>query len=128
MRDYLKTKCLSLTSEAKIIRRLERQRLKKARRAMELGKDKSSEYNYRVFFGLRDHRIGDVRNEARHSNIAYGFIRGRSYNEIEKASRTQPNWKRIQELVVKYGEGDKTTLFDKYTQWKNKAIVDFERR
>lgn len=33
--------------------------------------------------GLYDHRIDVVRPEARATNIAYGFLRGRSYSEVE---------------------------------------------
>jgi len=128
MKDYLKTKCCSLAEEAKIIRRLERSRIKKGRRAASLGKTEAANYHYSVLFGLRDHRTRDVRQESRHSNLAYGFIKGREYNEIEQSAFKQPNWKRVQTLVEKYGEGDKTILLENFATWKNKAIVSFEKK
>lgn len=86
-RLYLKVKIISLADEARTIRRLE----KKA------GYQRTS---------LRDHRVRDVRSEARASIIAYNFLRGKSYDSFEKAVKNPPDWKRVEKLVSKYCYND----------------------
>ena len=48
----------------------------------------------------RDHAR---KKEARSVHVAYSFLRGRTYSEVENDSRTAPDWDRIQELVEKFG-------------------------
>ena len=86
MRDqrvYLKVKLKSLMAEARIIR-LEESRNK----------------HFRT--GLALHRRTVVREEARLTGLAYGFLRGRAYDQIEKSER-EPNWDRVKKMIDKYG-------------------------
>ena len=85
-RICLKIKAKSLAAEAKIIRKEE----KRAR-------------SQSIRESLYRHRIDVVRYEARHTNIAYGFLRGRTYAEIENKPKTAPNWDKIRKMVEKYG-------------------------
>ena len=85
-RVYLKVKLKSLAAEAKIIRK-ETQRAKLRS----------------IKHGLYAHRIGVVRPEARYTHLAYGFLRGREYQQIEKKAHIAPNWKRVRKMVQKYG-------------------------
>ena len=85
-RVYLKVKVKSLAEEAKIIRREEK-------RAKLLS----------IRIGLREHRIGIVRHEARHSHLAYGFLRGRAYLEIENKASEAPDWAKVRKMVEKFG-------------------------
>ena len=87
MRVYLKMKIMSLAAEARIIRREEKR-----------WPGPSS-----ARFGLREHRINDVRKEARAALLAYGFLRGRALREIERTHERSPDWQRVAELVKKYG-------------------------
>ena len=48
-------------------------------------------------------RLHSKRREARSVHIAYSFLRGRTYIEVEEDSRTVPDWDRVTELVTKYG-------------------------
>lgn len=90
----LKVKVASLAAEAKIIRRIER-RLKKAKaRKPELTLD---------FQSLQQHRREHVRWHARHTHLAYGFIRGLSYKAMEQKCRVQPSMKAIMDMITKYG-------------------------
>lgn len=103
MRDhrvYLKVKIKSLAAEAKIIR-IEERKNKKARA------------------GLAEHRKGTVRTAARHTLLAYGFIRGRKYSAIEAKCQRPPNWDNIWRMVDKYG-----------VQWYNDEFVsnDYKKR
>lgn len=84
-RGYLKVKIKSLAEEARIIRK----------------EEKRSKGDKRE--GLYFHRIRVVRREARHSLLAYGFIRGRKYRQIEATCKTPPDWSEVQRMVLKYG-------------------------
>ncbi len=86
-RTFLKVKLKSLAAEARIIRLEER----RAKRDPDL------------LAGLVGHRRGIVRREARHTQIAYAFIRGRKYSDIEHKPKTKPDWKRVKSMVEKYG-------------------------
>lgn len=84
-RVYLKVKLKSLAEEAKIIRHEEKK-----------GGDHRE--------GLHRHRVDDVRSEARHTVLAYNFIRGRSYKQTEPFTTSPPNRSRVLKMVKKYGE------------------------
>ena len=77
-----------LSEEAKIIRHEERKAP-----------------NPRTFWGLRRHRVDDVRPEQRASLLAYGFIRGKPYRSIEPKAHDRPNVRRVARLATKYGTG-----------------------
>jgi len=72
MRDsriYLKVKIKSLAAEARIIRHEEAKARKWKNTALRVG--------------LAGHRRGIVRSAARHTHLAYGFLRGRPYKAME---------------------------------------------
>jgi hypothetical protein len=85
-RRFLKIKLKSLAEESKIIRKEEgRTRNKELRDA------------------LHNHRVIDVRSEARHTLIAYGFMRGRTFAAVEPTSKRHVDWKKVEWMVKKYG-------------------------
>ena len=84
-RIYLKVKIKSLAEEARIIR-------KETHRAK----------NISIKNGLAEHRKGIVRFEARHTQLAYGFLRGLAYSQMESKTHTEPTWKRMRKMVEKY--------------------------
>jgi hypothetical protein len=98
---YLKVKIKSLAEEARIIRKEE-------------FKSKGQ-----LQFGLYLHRIGKVRSEARHTQLAYGFLRGRKYSQLEKTSK-YINVTKIISMIEKYGPCH---------DWENKETnADFQTR
>jgi len=84
-REMLRVKLKSLMEEARIIRKEER----------------------RTFGALRDelhlHRISAVRQAARESHLAYGFIRGMKLEQMEAISHVPPSWEAIRKMIKKYG-------------------------
>jgi len=44
-----------------------------------------------------------IKSDARCMNLAYGFLRGRTYTEIERDAKTAPDWERVFEFVNRYG-------------------------
>lgn len=84
-REMLRVKIKSLAEEAKIIRQEERKTRGLLRDELHL------------------HRVREVRSEARASHLAYGFIRGRTLDQMEKRSELQPDWEKIKRMCAKYG-------------------------
>ena len=84
-REMLRVKLKSLAAEAKIIRREEQ----------------------RTHGALRDelahHRRTVVRSAARHTHLAYGFIRGRTIEQMEKKSHRPYDRDRVEKMVKQYG-------------------------
>lgn len=123
MKTYLKIKGLSLAAEARILKRLERSRRThpKLRESIHL------------------HRVHEVRSEARSSHLALGFLRGRAYSTMEQplinfklqerqpnTTKTVPNWKRVEQLVRKYGLkyfDSEQTLMQRFAEWKDTGSV-----
>ena len=103
---YLKVKIASLAAEARIIRNLEkRRRTRLTKRHIPLISDN-------IWCGLNTHRRFELRIEARHAQLAYGFLRSRAYRTIENSplwlkppfSKQQPNLRRIAEIVCKFAD------------------------
>ena len=67
---------------------------------------------------LMYHRKWDVRNEARAAQLAYAFVRGRSYKQTESKCHHEPNWIRVKKLIQKYG----------LRRREHESSVDFEQR
>ena len=103
---YLKVKLKSLSEEAKIIRKEEVKAALRARNAISEERRNSS---LEVHSGLHAHRAGVVKPEARATSLAYGFLRGRSYDQVE-GSTNQPVPQYIKnragKMVGKYGNFD----------------------
>ena len=105
MKTYLKIKIKSLVAENAII-------LKEQEKW-----NRSSE----IWRGLCGHRIGIIRNATRNSLVAYGFLRGRGYRQIENTTKTEPGWSEVERLILKYGEGDPRNLRQLFSEWKDAA-------
>ena len=106
---FLKVKIKSLAEEAKIIK-LEEKRNKLAREELYL------------------HRIQVVRTEARATLLAYGFLRGRKYRELENSGTMPPNIKsRIIKMIDKYYwekfDNRRDTIDKKVSDWLSEPTV-----
>ena len=49
------------------------------------------DYHDMVYHGLHNHRVYDVRKESRAALLAYGFIKGYSYSDLEKGAQEEPD-------------------------------------
>ena len=87
---YIKVKILSLAAEAKIIRKQEQ-------KAREHG-------NRYLRVGLAEHRRGIVRHEARHAQLAYGFLRGVPYKKMEPKCHPgcEPDFAKVKNSIERY--------------------------
>jgi len=96
-KTYLKIKIKSLAEEARIIRR----------------EEKRFPGWHGTRTGLYLHRVQVVRREARAALLAYGFLRGRRYERIEAKRRgEEPDWRRVTQLVQKYGPLGSASLIE----------------
>lgn len=114
----LKVKALSLSAEAVIIRRLER-KLAKARSAW----NRSQNVHVRdKFLSLQHHRKQVVRPEARATHLARMFLKGLDYLQVENKCNEAPNWKKVLELILRYGPSapgwDKRDANQRFEEWR----------
>jgi len=86
---HLKIKLKSLAAEARIIRMEEKKSHGLLRNSLHL------------------HRVFDVRGEARHTQLAYAYLNGKRYRDIERTCHISPSNDRIRRMVEKYGDGIK---------------------
>lgn len=104
-RSFLRVKVKSLAAEARIIRH------ETARASKDIRSD------------LSHHRRTVVRTAARNTLIAYAFVRGQAYRDVEPKADTQPNWKEVERMVKQYG-----VLFIERTPdsgyWDRKRVYD----
>jgi hypothetical protein len=132
---HLKIKIKTLASEASFIRAEEhklRARTTYHRKQVKAATENSDEQkrhrraaNWTLSdrMDLMDHRKGVVRSAARTNLLAYGFLRGRSYEQMERYSEEEPDWIAI-EKVVKRFDG---TKIDEFEQWEIQARTSFRR-
>ena len=102
MKTYLKIKIKSLAAEARIIR----------------AEEKKWPGQHPLRTSLRNHRLHEVRREARHALLAYGFLRGRPRAVVEAKARAEPSWERVLKLAEKYGGGDPQALRLRFEAWR----------
>lgn len=87
---YIKVKILSLAAEAKIIRKQEQKARAHGNRSLRIG--------------LAAHRRGTVRHEARHAQLAYGFLRGMPYKKMEAKCHPGcgPDFAKVKSAIERY--------------------------
>ena len=121
----LKVKIKSLAEESQIIR-------KEIKKSRDVGLTSS----------LQGHRIIVVRKEARHSLLAYAFLRGKKYSEVENSAHEIPDFVKVGKLVENFGEcwdyfipGSWNTVRDrqavqhaKFLEWVEEAKSHFLKK
>lgn len=109
---YLKVKIRSLQEEAKIIKH-EESRHKHYTSVEILDSRTNTAKNIAkrrpihpdsvgLVNGLATHRKQVVRSEQRCTLIAYGFLRGRTFAQIESSATSEPNWSRVEKMITRY--------------------------
>jgi hypothetical protein len=134
---HLKIKIKSLAAEARIIRAEEQKlkrrirRSKKLRRILRKGgtlkgkpltPERAEELGLEVH-QLKVHRKSDVREEARHSLLAYGYMRGTPYKNIEQRCEECPSSGRIASMVNRFG-GDEDGVEDWLDGIEEEEVTD----
>lgn len=70
---------------------------------------------------LHFHRTYIVRNESRASQLAYAFLRGRTYAKTEDKAKSRPNWYNVYKIAERFSEEDKRAVAQRFEQWKQEA-------
>lgn len=127
---YLKVKIKSLAEEAKIIRNEERKALRS--RDWEIANEGRRVGAYfDTYYGLRDHRKGVVAKEARAANLAIGYVNGREYSHIEHPLSKSFDYKRVAQLLIKYGNLSECTekeATDIVEEWYIRSFAEYENQ
>ena len=129
MRSHLKVKVVSLSSEMTYIRRQEEKWKERARIARK--KVNNATYAEMNFWTLREHRT-ELKVHARTAHLAYGFMKGVAYREMEAychgwrpgCRTSEPDWTRIAETVERFarGEHDSTqAIMQRFAEWLEAA-------
>lgn len=84
-REMLRIKLKSLVAEVRIIQREEKRMPTLLRMEMQA------------------HRKTVIRNVSRHTHLALGFLRGRSYEQLERIHHSEPEWKKVEDMLFRYG-------------------------
>lgn len=120
----LKVKSMSLAAEARIIRKLEKKFTKRRVRNGDFWEfPPTDERAIPTVNALVHHRKVVVREEARRTLLAYGFIRGRAYEIMENNSVTPVNWKQVEKMVAKHAP-DTLPLFAEWAASAERFIAN----
>lgn len=101
-RVFLKIKIKSLAAEARMIRHEELKFIHHPSRHNTSGLIVDGSHPTRA--ALYHHRVDVVRAESRAALLAYGYLRGRTYAQMEAKATTPPDWANVTRLVSKYGD------------------------
>lgn len=124
MLNYLKIKCVSLAAESKLIRNDENKRIRFAANARRsVHNIDYANYHDAVRAGLYHHRKTVVRPECRSAHLAYCFLKGYKYEQIERTCYEAPDFYRIRRLIESYGYDQAAVASaEDFDLWKNEAI------
>lgn len=84
--------------------------------------------HYPLYAELRSHRKGPVRHEARHAQLALGFLRQRPYERCEDKASNYPCWDKVAEIAKRFSLEDKRDVMQKFEQWSQEATAFIRNR
>lgn len=129
----LKAKRLHLAAEARIIRRLELNRLQRARQLEEKYPDTPLPGSEEIpptdarstFNSLHHHRRAAVRPEARATHVAAMFLKGVPYSRVEdpETRHTEPKWDRVEAIVKSFCTGDSRVMLQRLAGWRDEGAA-----
>jgi len=144
MKSHLQVKVYSMSAEMSYIRRKEEQWKTRARIARQRSKETpisakpnhlNADYAEKAFWSSRWHRE-DMKVEARTSHLTYGFMKGRSYEQMEHIcygqlkgfGSSEPNWKAIEAMMLRFtlDEPSPQDWMQRFSQWLEAAKVWYE--
>ena len=126
---YLKIKLKHLGAEGKINNE-EQRKLKDAWRMEKWKAKAAARAAYAATYNaVREHKLLVVRPEARATNLAYGFLRGRSYAALEERFYEIPDWDRVARIVIEFGQNheslrnlSKEQVIVLLREWRNNHV------
>lgn len=78
---------------------------------------------------LHNHRTYDVRNEARASLLAYGFLRGKTLTQIERNRKERYTadrylFKRAGKIAEKFSKEPNNVIQKRFEEWINTGVAE----
>lgn len=127
---YLKANISTLAAQTRILRKLAKSRCNKLRAtrhwASANGNSVATFPNYvemtKEFKNLTGRRRLASR-QARHVGLAYGFIRGRSYRQMEKTTYSSPYWPEVIVYIGAFSKQDPRVWKQRLAQWLDEGQV-----
>lgn len=87
-----------------------------------------SEKFYDIYQNLRHRRVHELRVRARHELLAYAFLRGFDYEEVEIFAYFSPDFDLIERIIFEYIEGeDPRVVKQQYEEWVQLAQAHLKR-
>lgn len=133
MKSHLKVKVFALSAEMTYIRRQEAKWKNRARYARLKGK--SDAYQHQALCSHQAHRY-ELKTEARNSHLAYGYLKGRPYQQMEQIcygqlkgfGSSEPDWKAIESMVERFTKDETTPqdVMQKFAEWLADAKAWYE--
>jgi exonuclease I len=117
VKEHLKIKMLSLGAEARVIRIQEQRLRNRIRKNRAKQFTKTVDRDESAWASIREHRLKVVRPEARASLLAYGFLRGREYLQMEPKTYTKLDPDRILTLAKKFGSKEQQINMPTLKAW-----------
>lgn len=94
-----------------------------AAEAVIIRKQTHSTKNVAIKNSLYLHRVGPLRTEARHAQLALAAIRGKDYKLIEKNAQSQPNWKKIYQKIERHTKNEQ--ILTRVKKWCEDSKASF---
>jgi len=124
MMALLKLKLVTMGLSMKQIKRIERRYTGRARKNAQRWKERGGlgePIESPAFQAIHKHRVTELKTELRAAHLAYGFLRGRDYSEMEQICYTNPDWERIFRTVRKFANGDIRNITQQFSEWIDDA-------
>ncbi len=127
---YLKANISTLAAQTRILKRLAKSRVQKLRNtrhwAEKNGMAVGTMPNYVSMteeFNKLDGRRRLASRQARHVGLAYGFIRGRSYRQMEQTTYSSPYWPEVFIYIGAFSKQDPRVWKQRLAQWVDEGQV-----
>ena len=125
MNTKLKIKIKSLAAESTIIRTEELKIRNAARKMADYSDGVAATKRLRdTLRSIHDHRVGILRRHARENQLAYGFLRGRTYQRLENTTKSTPYFEGVYKVVRRFSdasEGGNNELENRFDEWVSTA-------
>ena len=64
------------------------------------------------------HRTKELRPTIRENHLAYGFLKGRTYRQMEQHPKTEPNWNNVLKHINKFSP-EVVTISGRFLKWRS---------
>ena len=66
------------------------------------------------------HRVGQLRKTIRENHLAYGFLKGRTYRQLEQHPKTSPNWNNVLKHIERFSVSSSVQR-ESFVKWNSEV-------